>query len=488
MKLRDILITNTLTNKKELLKPVEPGHIKMYACGVTVYDDCHIGHAMQAIFFDVIRNYLEFCGYNVTYVRNYTDVDDKIINRARELNIPPLELSKKIIQSSNEDMANLRIRKATYEPLVSETIPEIIAMIENLINKGHAYPTKEGDVYFRVKSKKDYGKLSNRKPDDMRSGTRSLASSEKEDELDFALWKKDETPGASWESPWGPGRPGWHIECSAMARKYLGEHLDIHGGGRDLIFPHHENEIAQSECSNGCNYVNFWMHSGLLTINKQKMSKSLGNHITIRSFLERWPAEVLRLAYLQQHYTSNTDFSESVFQACAKKLLYYYETLEALDEASKKKNQQNKLLSDHSKEDLVETFHNNMTDDFNTVCAIRDLHAAIQKGNAVLKTKKSVEKANTCNMYQETLRELFGVLGLLKEKPKDFIEELKNKVLPFLGITQQEIEELIEKRNNARKNKDFGLGDELRKELIDRGIEIMDTPTGTKWSIRFSGE
>ena len=351
--MQEIRVTNTLSGKKEKLIPHEEGHIKIYACGVTVYDHCHIGHAMQAIYFDVMRNYLKFAGYKVTYVRNYTDVDDKIINKAKELNMKPLDLSEKIIKSSIKDMEAIGVKEADREPKVSETIPEIISMIEELIKKGFAYPTSEGDVYYRVQKKADYGKLSNRNVSDLRSNTRDLVQGGKEDALDFALWKSDLTEGASWESPWGAGRPGWHIECSAMAKKHLGDTFDIHGGGRDLVFPHHENEIAQSESANSCTYCNYWVHSGLLTINKQKMSKSLGNHILISDFVSKYPGEVLRLAYLQYHYSSNVDFSEAVFNNCLKKLLYFYETLQDLDLIAAKAQDKGTYVEGHAPDELL---------------------------------------------------------------------------------------------------------------------------------------
>ncbi|MCX6129598.1 MAG: cysteine--tRNA ligase [Proteobacteria bacterium] len=326
--MREIVLSNTLSGKKEKLETLEPNHVRMYACGVTVYDNCHIGHAMQAIYFDVIRSYLEFAGYRVSYVRNYTDVDDKIINKAKERGISPKALVEEVIQSSIADMESIGVRPANHEPRVSDSIPQIISMVQSLITKGYAYATAKGDVYYRVRKKFDYGKLSNRKLDELRVGTRDLAECEKEDDMDFALWKQDDTIGASWPSPWQQGRPGWHIECSAMAKMYLGASFDIHGGGRDLVFPHHENEIAQSEAANGCNYARYWIHSGLLTINKQKMSKSLGNHILIHDFVKRFPGEVLRLAYLQYHYSSNVDFTEQTFRQAARRLLYFYESLQ----------------------------------------------------------------------------------------------------------------------------------------------------------------
>lgn len=458
----------------------------MYACGVTVYDHCHIGHAMQAIFFDVIRNYLEFAGYKVTYVRNYTDVDDKIIVRAKERSMNPLALSQEIIESSQKDMEALGVRPATHEPKVSESIPQIIAMVETLVEKGHAYATSEGDVYYKVSQKADYGKLSNRKPDELRSGTRSVVKGEKRDELDFALWKKDLTEGASWESPWGPGRPGWHIECSAMAKDTLGDQFDIHGGGRDLVFPHHENEIAQSESANGCSYATHWLHSGLLTIDKQKMSKSLGNHISIQDFLKNWPSEVLRLAYLQQHYSSNVDFSQSVFQAAAKRLLFFYQTLSTLDQLGQNSQDPKNLLEGFDLAQDAELFHDNMANDFNTPCALRDLLAMTKKLNELKAKKKNKTLENTARQAAQVMRELFGVLGLLTKNPEQFITELTDKVLPTLQITESEIKAAIDDRHAARQNKDFKAADGIRDKLLERSIEIMDTAEGTKWAIKFT--
>ncbi|SME94444.1 cysteine--tRNA ligase [Pseudobacteriovorax antillogorgiicola] len=482
--MQDIKVTNTLTGKKEPLKTVEEGHVKIYACGVTVYDHCHIGHAMQAIYFDMIRNYLQFAGYRVTYVRNYTDVDDKIIKKARELGIPPLELSESIIDSSSKDMAAIGVLPADFEPKVSDCIDDIVAMIETLIEKGFAYATSEGDVYYRVHKKGDYGKLSNRKVDDMRSNTRDLVQGDKEDSLDFALWKHDETEGASWPSPWGLGRPGWHIECSAMSKKFLGDTFDIHGGGRDLVFPHHENEIAQSEAANGSSYCHHWMHSGLLTIDKQKMSKSLGNHILIGDFVKRYPGEVLRLAYLQNHYTSNVDFTESVFNNCLKRLLYYYETLEELDLLGKKVADKGDYLEGHNPTGLINDFHKEMSNDFSSVCALRDLHQAIKKARELKNAKKSPAKAFTAKVYADVFRTLFGVFGLLKEQPQEFIEGLKAKILPQLNLSEDEITQAIARRKEARANKDFSLSDQIRDEMLAKGIEFMDTPEGTKWTIK----
>ncbi len=486
--MRDIFLYNTLSGKREKLETLEPGHVKMYACGVTVYDDCHIGHAMQAIYFDVIRNYLEFASYKVTYVRNYTDVDDKIINRSKERGMTPIELVDQIIRSSENDMESIGVRAASFEPRVSQSIPEIIAMVAELIKNGFAYATAEGDVYYRVRKKADYGKLSNRKLDELRGGTRDVVQGDKEDDMDFALWKRDDTEGASWESPWGRGRPGWHIECSAMSKKYLGSSFDIHGGGRDLVFPHHENEIAQSEAANCCPYARYWLHSGLLTIDKRKMSKSLGNHTLIRDFVQRFPGEVLRMAYLQSHYSSNVDFTEAVFRGAARRLLYLYESLQELDRLALEAPASEKFLPGHNPPDLIEAFHQQMSQDFSTVGALREILLSVRKANELKQGKKSPSKAFTAKAYAESLRAVSHVLGLLQMEPQAFIERLRLQILKEMDIPQARVEDLIEQRRAARAAKDYAKGDELRKELTDLGIELMDTPEGTRWTIQWKDE
>ena len=482
---RNITLTNTLSGRKEPLNLIDPAsrHVGLYACGVTVYDDCHIGHAMQAIYFDVIRNYLEYSGYNVTYVRNYTDVDDKIINRAKERGITPLALSSSMIAASERDMKAIGVRSATHEPKVSENIPQIVAMIEDIIKRGFAYPTKSGDVYYRVRKKSDYGKLSNRKPDELLTGTRDIVASEKEDELDFALWKCDATPEASWPSPWGVGRPGWHIECSAMAKRYLGKSFELHGGGRDLVFPHHENEIAQSEAANDAPYANHWLHSGLLTINHQKMSKSLGNQITIQKFLEKWPAEVLRLGFLMNHYQSNADFSQQLFQTCHRRLLYYYEALDSMAQYAEAV-----APSDAAKAAITEPFHAAMSDDFNNAAALGVLNKAFKQARDQMTGKKSPQKQADIAASRAALLETGGVLGLFKANATDEILRIKRQILPDLGITEPEIEQAVQRRKDARAAKDFQASDRVRDEMASRGIELRDTPQGTVWSIRFTGE
>ena len=449
--LRELRVHNTLSGKKELLVASGRGHIGMYACGITPYDHCHIGHAMQGVFFDVIRNYLEYVGYQVTYVRNFTDVDDKIIERSAKLGLRPSELAEQMIRASQEDMAALGVRPADHEPRVSESIPEIISMIGEIIAAGGAYATESGDVYYRVRQKADYGKLSNRRIEELLSGTRELVRGDKEHPADFVLWKHDLTEGASWDSPWGWGRPGWHIECSAMARKFLGPTFEIHGGGQDLVFPHHENEIAQSETANGCHYARIWIHSGLLTLNKQKMSKSLGNFITIRGFLRDWPPEVLRLGYLQNHYSSNIDFSNSLFSGCRRRMLYYYETLRDLDDAAEELA--GAARPDEELQRQQEAFHRAMCDDFNTVQALGALNALIKQARQVLRKKKNKLSRIAACQLAGMIRELGQILGLFREDPRAFIEAVKDQMLPELNITREEIEATIIQRSQARSRK-----------------------------------
>ena len=481
--MRTIQLTNTLTRRKEPLQLVNPAskHIGIYACGVTVYDDCHIGHAMQAIYFDIIRNYLKYCGYDVTYVRNFTDVDDKIINRAKERGISPAKLASDMIASSNRDMAAIGVAPADFEPRVSQCIPEIIAMVENLAAKGAAYATKGGDVYYRVRRKADYGKLSNRKPDELQSGTRDIVAGDKEDELDFALWKADTTPDASWPSPWGTGRPGWHIECSAMACKHLGKTFEIHGGGRDLVFPHHENEIAQSESANDAPYAIHWMHSGLLTIDHQKMSKSLGNHISIQKFLADWPVEVLRLGFLMNHYQSNIDFSQQVFQTCHKRLLYYYEGLEAMDAFA-----EGVTAPAHAA--TIEAFHAAMSDDFNNAAALGEVNKAFKAARDLMTGKKTTQKQTEVFAIAKAIREVSAIFGILQEPPTTHVLKIKRQLLPSLNVKEDEIDAAIQRRKDARAAKDFAASDRIRDEMAARGIELRDTPQGTVWSVKLSAD
>ncbi len=485
-----ILVTNTLTRRKEPLKSLDPGgkKIGMYACGVTVYDDCHIGHGMQAIFFDVIRRYLEFCGYQVTYVRNFTDVDDKIIDRAKQRGMSPAKLAQDMIDSSDRDMAAIGVKPADHQPRVSEMIPQIITMIQELIRNEAAYATKSGDVYYRVRRKSDYGKLSGRNPDELRTGTRELIQGDKEDPLDFALWKNDDEPDASWDSPWGLGRPGWHIECSAMSKEFLGNSFEIHGGGRDLVFPHHENEIAQSESANKAPYAACWMHCGLLTIDRQKMSKSLGNHITIQDFLKSWSPEVLRLGILQYHYGSNVDFSKSVFQQCHRRLLYFYETLDLLGQMVADGGASATDLASTSSHWLFADFHKAMSDDFNTAAALGALNKSMKAARELISGKKSPPKIIESSQLLNGIKEVAQVLGLFEAEPKVATRDLKMRLLPELGITEGEIQAAIQRRADARAARDFAAADAARGELLTRGIELRDGTQETQWTVRYTEE
>lgn len=475
----EIRLYCSLAKTKKPLTPLIDGQIGMYACGVTVYDVCHIGHAMQAIFFDIYRRFLEGMGYRVVYVRNYTDIDDKIIQRAKTLGLSPRDLSEKMIQSSIEDFHAIGVRPASYEPKVSESIPEITDMIETLIDKGFAYRSDAADVYYKVRQKSDYGKLSNRRPDELVSGTRDLVGADKSDPLDFALWKTDADPQCSWASPFGQGRPGWHIECSAMAKKFLGVSFDIHGGGLDLVFPHHENELAQSEAANDAPFASIWMHCGLLTLNKQKMSKSLGNSITIQDFLKDWPAEVLRFAFIQNHYRSMIDFSEDFFKGSLKRLLYYYQSLQGLEQAAQKTSAKevNLPLAQWQKD-----FTAALCDDFNTPQAIALINTVLKTANQAMQKRQLVGKQ--ASDLASMLKGWGEILGLLQEPAQSFIEKLKAATLQKLEIQASHVEDEIARRQEARAAKNWTLSDEIRNGLAAQGILLNDGEEGTTWTVQ----
>ncbi len=482
-----IQIQNSLSGAKETLEPIETKRVRIYACGVTTYDHAHIGHAMPAIYFQMIRNYLRYRGYGVLYVRNYTDVDDKIIARASESGLSPATLAQDMINSYEEDMLRLGLEQPDASPRVSECIPDIIDLIEDIIANGAGYATSSGDVYFRVRARPDYGKLSNRRIDDLQAGARIIVQGQKEDELDFALWKNDHTPDASWPSPWGTGRPGWHIECSAMAKKYLGATFDIHGGGRDLIFPHHENEIAQSEAANKRPYAKVWMHSGLMTINQQKMSKSLGNHILIRDFLKEWPAEVLKYAILSNHYSSNIDFSNDSFYQSFCRVLYMYRSLCELEllGAGTQTADGGPNIEGYLPDELRKDFKAAMDDDFNSCKAIGMLNRWLRKANELKSLKASPARAHTAAALAKAFRETFLVLGLIQAKDiREAYLQMKLAFLPRLGMSESEVLTQIAARNQARTSKDFKTSDLIRDQMSQKGIELMDGPSGTEWGIR----
>jgi cysteinyl-tRNA synthetase len=477
-------VYNTMSGKKEEFQPRVPGKVGMYVCGVTVYDYCHIGHARANIVFDVIFRYLQFSGYETTYVRNYTDVDDKIINRANERGIPSQELAEEFIKAFDEDMISLGLIKPTHQPRATEYIQQIIDITQKLIDKGIAYEAS-GDVYYSVDKFPDYLKLSKRNMDEMLAGARVAPGEQKQNPMDFALWKTAKPGEPSWESPWGMGRPGWHIECSAMSSSLLGESFDIHGGGRDLIFPHHENEIAQSEGASGKPFVKYWLHNGFVNVDQEKMSKSLGNFFTIRDILKTYDAEVIRFFILSAHYRSPIDFSDHNLVEAQSGLRRFYEALEAAEIATSDSDQKENQSTEGRK--VEKKFRQAMDDDFNTALAIAHLFDGVRTMNRLISTKKFKKKPELIAQVQSlhtTILRLGDVIGLFLSQPSVWLEKVKLTGLAKLEITGEEIEELIQQRLQARKEKDFARGDEIRNDLEARGILLLDTREGTGWKLK----
>ena len=479
-------VYNTLTQSKDSLTPVTPGKIGMYVCGVTTYDLCHIGHARAGVVFDVIYRYLLFCGYEVNYIRNITDIDDKIIKRAREKGEPWDVLAQRFTDEFHKDMSDLGLLDPTGEPKATEHIPEMIEMIEGLIKKDHAYES-EGSVYFAVRSFAEYGTLSHRNIEELESGARVDVNEAKKDPLDFALWKASTPDEPSWDSPWGKGRPGWHIECSAMGRKYLGVNFDIHGGGKDLVFPHHENEVAQSHASSGKAPVNYWVHNGFVTSKKEKMSKSIGNIENIRDLLKLFHSEAVRLFFLMHHYRSPIDFAHSYIVDASKNLTRFYDLL-AFAEMCEGQSP-NEVTAEGS---VRSDFKEEMDDDFNTAKTIAVLNSELKRLNKTRATmggmkKKSTEYKETLQKFLSdvaTLKELGQVLGLFYDKPDEFFAKAKEQKLAEHGMTEADIERIINKRSDARKRKDFATSDRIRDELLSRGITLQDSPDGVTWSVK----
>jgi len=497
-------IYNTLSKKKEKFVPVEKGKVKMYVCGMTVYSDAHIGHARTYFAFDVIRRYLEYKGYKVTYVQNITDVDDKIIAAANQEGVNPLEYSRRFTDRCLEDLDRLGIRRADIYPKASETIHDMIEMIQEIVRKDYGY-VSDGDVYFSVEKFDDYGKLSGQKIDEMKVGTRIEPGEQKRNPLDFALWKKAKPGEPSWKSPWGDGRPGWHIECSTMSSKYLGLPFDIHGGGMDLRFPHHENEIAQAEAATGKMFAKYWMHIGLLTINGEKMSKSLGNIVNIRDLLNKWDSEVVRFFFAQTHYRSPPDFNDKALSDAGKGLERVHRLKEKMESlcknvASNKFNFK-KLTSSEKNylkvvEDFKKKFDDAMDDDFNTPQAIAAFFDFVNTSNKFFEENKNPNK-ELCKHALNVLVELGSVLTLFqpsvheKDISKDsvLLEKLYNIISKYeKNVDKTSIKNLMEKiivvREKARKDKDWGLADKIRKELLDIGFEVQDTQEGPVWRKR----
>lgn len=460
-------VYNTLTKAKEEFVPVEPGKVRMYVCGPTVYNYIHIGNARPMIVFDTVRRYFEYKGYNVNYVSNFTDVDDKIIRKANEEGVSATEISERYIQAVKEDMEHLNIKPATTHPKATEEIEGMVQMIQTLIDKGYAYP-KNGTVYFKTRSFDRYGKLSKKNLDDLEAGIRIAVSDEKEDPMDFVLWKPKKEGEPSWPSPWSDGRPGWHIECSVMSKKYLGEQIDIHAGGEDLIFPHHENEIAQSEAANGKEFAKYWMHNGFLNIDNKKMSKSEGNFFTVREIEEKYPLQVLRFFMLSAHYRSPINFSRELMEASKnglERILTAVFNLQHLLEVAVDKEEttdETKVLK--QMDELNAKFDASMEDDFNTADAIAAVFEIVKLANSNLTAengKAVLTKALT------TITGLCDVLGIITTKEEELLDE--------------EIDQLIQDRQDARKNKDFAKADEIRNLLLDKGIILEDTREGVRW-------
>ena len=457
-------IYNTLSRQKEIFKPIEPGKVSMYVCGMTVYDLCHVGHARVMVIFDMIARHLRHSDFDVNYVRNITDIDDKIIKRANENNESITELTERFIDAMNQDSEALGVIPPDMEPKATLHMDQIIDMISTLIKKKHAYVGSNNDVYFDISSYDQYGKLSGKNIDELQAGERVEVQEEKDDPLDFVLWKAAKADEPSWPSPWGDGRPGWHIECSAMSTHCLGNHFDIHGGGQDLQFPHHENEIAQSQCATGETFANVWVHNGFVRIDEEKMSKSLGNFFTVREVLKEYQAEVIRFFILSSHYRSPLNYST-----------------DNLDEAKSALNRLYTALRDATVDNDVEPikkyvdeFNTAMDDDFNSPKAISILHELARESNRI--TDKSSKEATE---LATTLKFLAGVLGLLQDDPQAFLQGKAN--VSDDELDEAAIQKLIDERNQAKTEKNYAKADEIRDQLVATGITLEDTPQGTIW-------
>ncbi len=464
-------VYNTLSGRKETFEPIEENKVRMYVCGPTVYNLIHIGNARPMIVFDTVRRYLEYRGYEVNYVSNFTDVDDKIIAKALEEGVSAEEISQRYMKECKKDMAAMNVRPASTHPLATQEIDGMIEMITDLIEKGYAYPAADGTVYFRVRNFPEYGKLSHKNLDDLQSGFRALQVSggnQKEDPLDFVLWKPKKEGEPSWPSPWCDGRPGWHIECSVMAKKYLGEEIDIHAGGEDLVFPHHENEIAQSECCNGKTFARYWMHNAFLNIDNRKMSKSLGNFFTVREVGEEYDLQVLRFFMLSAHYRSPLNFSRDLMAAAKNGLERIRTAAEHLRQRKEQgvkgpMTQEEETLAGQAGE-FVDKFQEAMDDDFNTADAISVIFELVKFANT------HVTEDSTCAFAEK----LYGVLGQLSDIMGLVLEQEEE-------LLDEEIEELIALRQSARKAKDYQKADEIRQTLLEKGILLEDTREGVKW-------
>ncbi|HIQ15025.1 MAG TPA: cysteine--tRNA ligase [Leucothrix sp.] len=455
-------IYNTLSNQKEVFTPIDENKVRLYVCGMTVYDYCHLGHARVLVAFDVVVRYLRASGYDVNYVRNITDIDDKIIKRANENGEHFKQLTERFIDAMHEDELALGVQPPTHEPKATDNIEDIITMIATLIDKGYAYQGKNGDVYYDVSKFESYGKLSGHNPEDLRSGERVAVNEDKDDPLDFVLWKMAKPEEPFWESPWGKGRPGWHIECSAMSTKLLGNHFDIHGGGRDLQFPHHENEIAQSEACTGEHFANYWMHNGFIRIDEEKMSKSLNNFFTIRDVLKEFKAEEIRYFMLTSQYRSPLNYSTDQLEAAGASLDRFYTAMRGL-----------KLVDAPSDTDYEKRFITAMDDDFNTPEALAVLFDLARDINRA----KQDDNNNEAELLGALLKKLAGQLGLLEGEIEDWFKGESSKD----GLSNADIETLVQQRITAKANKDWAAADKIRDELKEQGVSLEDTGAETSW-------
>jgi cysteinyl-tRNA synthetase len=470
-------IYNTLTGKKEPFVPIEKDRVKMYVCGPTVYDTSHIGHARSVVVFDMIFRWLTRSGYAVTYVRNFTDVDDKIIRKSNETGEACSAITEKYIDEFHNEMDALNVLRPTMEPKATEHIDHIIEFVKKLIEKGKAYAVDDGNVYFSIDAFENYGRLSGRNPEDMRAGARIAVEEKKKNPLDFTLWKPAKPGEPYWESPWGNGRPGWHIECSAMSHEYLGEGFDIHGGGKDLIFPHHENEIAQSEALFGTQFVKYWIHNGFVDINNEKMSKSLGNFTMIKEVLERYSPEVIRMFLLSNHYRSPIDYSEQSMHEVSMGLDRIYGFLERLENKS--------IQPDGSGNGpLWQAFTDAMNDDFNSARALAGVFEAVKKGNKLLdQAPENPGESLTAELTQvrNDMADIAGILGIFQQTPSAWFAAKKDKGVAEMAVDPATVEALIAERAQARKDRDFARADEIRDQLQEMNIVLEDGADGTTW-------
>lgn len=480
-----IQIHNSQSNKKEEFVPITPGEVRMYVCGPTVYDFLHVGNFRGAIFFNLVRNWLEYRGFKVNFVYNYTDVDDKIINRANQDKVEPSEISEKYIREFENDFNALKLKKHTHNPKVTEFMDQIVEFVNVLIKNGKAYEV-DGDVYFDVHSKADYGKLSHKNVEDLEAGVRIEVDSRKKHSADFALWKKSKTGEPHWHSPWGEGRPGWHIECSAMARSILGDTIDIHGGGLDLIFPHHENEIAQSEGATGKPFVKYWMHNNMLNFGSQKMSKSLGNVRSARSFMNEYHPEILKYLMLSAHYRSILDFSPAQLEQVISLLARVYSSLAYAEKAAKQPADA-ATPADFAKAiaDAKAGVESGLDDDFNTPEMLARLFEVLRLFNNLVRTPGPVtpKKSAIAKAYLEFVNWIGSFTSLFSEPPKEFLTFLDDMLLKKKNLKREDVDQLVNERSQARASKDFAKSDELRAKLMEMGIAVQDSPQGSEWEV-----